>query len=111
MIRAFTPATQAKREREKEKGHSKDKETIHFAACRHNQLPASRKGMITKADLDRSGQTSIGFTARELRESEKRNQAIGNSRNSNARESSETADSECPSLLASFYPNYNQILD
>ena len=49
-----------------------------------------------------------GYVVRGLRESEKRNQAIGNSRESNVRESSETADSEYPSLV--FYPNNNQIL-
>ena len=50
-------------------------------------------------EIERSGQTRIGFTAWGLRESEKRNQAIGNSRESNVRESSETADSEYPSLV------------
>ena len=74
--------------------------------------PASRlekRNDKAKPELERSGQTRIGFTAWGLRESEKRNQAIGNSRESNVRESSGTADSEYPSLV--FYPNNNQILD
>ena len=74
--------------------------------------PASRlekRNDKAKPELERSGQTRIGFTAWGLRESEKRNQAIGNSRESNVRESSETADSEYPSLV--FYPNNNQILE
>ena len=64
--------------------------------------PASRlekRNDKAKPELERSGQTRIGFTAWGLRESEKRNQAIGNSRESNVRESSETADSEYPSLV------------
>ena len=47
--------------------------------------PASRlekRNDSVKAALERSGQTRIGFTAWGLRESEKRNQAIGNSRES-----------------------------
>mgnify|MGYP005662468773 CR=1 FL=1 len=52
-----------------------------------------------KAEVERSGKTRIGFTAWGIRESEKRNQAIGNSRESNVGESSETADSEYPSLV------------
>ena len=64
--------------------------------------PASRlekRNDKAKPELERSGQTRIGFTAWGLRESEKRNKAIGNSRESNVRESSETADSEYPSLV------------
>ena len=64
--------------------------------------PASRlekRNDKAKPELERSGQTRIGFKAWGLRESEKRNQAIGNSRESNVRESSETADSEYPSLV------------
>ena len=64
--------------------------------------PASRlekRNDKAKPELERSGQTRIGFTAWGLRESEKRNQEIGNSRESNVRESSGTADSEYPSLV------------
>ena len=64
--------------------------------------PASRlekRNGNVRTESERSGQTRIGFTAWGLRESEKRNQAIGNSRESNVRESSETADSEYPSLV------------
>ena len=64
--------------------------------------PASRlekKNESVKTESERSGQTRIGFSAWGLRESEKRNQAIGNSRESNVRESSGTADSEYPSLV------------
>ena len=52
--------------------------------------PASRlekRNDKAKPELERSGQTRIGFTAWGLRESEKRNQAIGNSRESNVRAS------------------------
>ena len=64
--------------------------------------PASRlekRNDKAKPELERSGQTRIGFTAWGLRESEKRNQEIGNSRESNVRESSGTADSEYPWLV------------
>ena len=90
--------------RESRKG---GKEIIHFAAT--TSLTPREKECKYEAELERSGQTRIGFTAWGLRESEKRNQAIGNSRESNVRESSGTADSEYPSLV--FYPNNNQILD
>lgn len=56
-----------------------------------------------------NGEGHLMFAAWGLRESKKRNQAIGNSRESNVRESSGTADSEYPSLV--FYPNNNQILE
>ena len=80
--------------RESQKG---GKEFIHFAAT--TSLTPREKEWKYEAELERSGQTRIGFTAWGLRESEKRNQEIGNSRESNVRESSGTADSEYPWLV------------
>ena len=80
--------------RESRKG---GKEFIHFAAT--TSLTPREKEWKYEAELERSGQTRIGFAAWGLRESEKRNQEFGNSRESNVRESSETADLEYPSLV------------
>ncbi len=83
-------------EGEREKGQVQGDHSF----CRHNQPHASKKkNESAKTESERSGQTRIGFSAWGLRESEKRNQAIGNSRESNVRESSGTADSEYPSLV------------
>ena len=64
-----------------------------------SRLEKKNANVKTELQTERSGQTRIGFSAWGLRESEKRNQAIGNSRESNVRESSGTADSEYPSLV------------
>ena len=100
-LRRSIPTTKLKVERArgagKRESRKRGKEIIHFAAT--TSLTPREKEWKYEAELERSGQTRIGFTAWGLRESEKRNQAIGNSRESNVRESSGTADSEYPSLV------------
>ena len=96
---SYRPPKLVRRERRARRRGAKPRRAFILPPQPTSRLEKKNANVKTESETERSGQTRIGFSAWGLRESEKRNQAIGNSRESNVRESSGTADSEYPSLV------------